>query len=241
LTTLTLLLTDKGGRPHNLNIKLPSEYPKVKPECWCDIPEAVEFPWDSNVSTLQNVATAYVETFAKYQDFWDVMDDIDAMCCVLEPKNPTRADTFRRIVLAPHVSMQMTIEPTQAHAVPQCQFFGAEKKIESLFQKLNKNLQSWNHSSSMHANLEHVLNLKLPSPETENIEVFSEECVICYQYRREDGSVPSKICDKPNCARPYHNACLYAWLRSVPNNRESFGTVYGKCVFCDAPISAKIN
>jgi hypothetical protein len=39
--------------------------------------------------------------------FWELMDEIDTHTCVLEPENPKRSDTKRRIVVAKHVSLQV--------------------------------------------------------------------------------------------------------------------------------------
>eukprot|EP01126_Amoeba_proteus_P029626 TRINITY_DN2923_c0_g2_i4.p1 TRINITY_DN2923_c0_g2~~TRINITY_DN2923_c0_g2_i4.p1 ORF type:complete len:250 (+),score=55.13 TRINITY_DN2923_c0_g2_i4:276-1025(+) len=42
-----------------------------------------------------------------YQNFWDMMDEIDNNTCVIEPEKPKRSDTHRRLVVAKHVSLQV--------------------------------------------------------------------------------------------------------------------------------------
>jgi len=36
---------------------------------------------------------------------------------------------------------------------------------------------------------------------------FTVECAICYAYEL-NGEPPSKACDNPKCAQPFHTVCL---------------------------------
>jgi len=80
------------------------------------------------------------------------------------------------------------------------------------------------------------------------------ECGICYSYRLpvadkkeapgaastgggEQGEMPDRMCDNAKCGRPYHRACLVEWLRAIPNTQQSFNTLFGKCPYCQSPIT----
>jgi E3 ubiquitin-protein ligase FANCL len=39
----------------------------------------------------------FCEETEHYQDFWETMDELDSRCWVLEPENPSRRDTYRKI------------------------------------------------------------------------------------------------------------------------------------------------
>ncbi|TWW78489.1 E3 ubiquitin-protein ligase FANCL [Takifugu flavidus] len=68
---------------------------------------------------------------------------------------------------------------------------------------------------------------------------FSTECGICYSYRLED-SIPDQVCNDPRCGQPFHQACLYEWLRGLPSSRQSFSVIFGDCPYCSKPITVKM-
>ena len=55
-----------------------------------------------------------------------------------------------------------------------------------------------------------------------------------YLFSKQEGYPPTRTCD---CGTPFHVGCLYEWLRSTPENRQSLSTIYGKCPVCEKPIS----
>jgi len=57
------------------------------------------------------------------------------------------------------------------------------------------------------------------------------DCGICYAHLLAD-EAPSKFCDNVKCAQPFHSNCLVEWLRSTPNTRQSFNTLFGTCPYC---------
>ena len=60
----------------------------------------------------------------------------------------------------------------------------------------------------------------------------------CYKL---DGKIPDKTCDDLNCARPFHRACLHEWFRGLPDTRQSFDKLFGKCPYCETDLSVKIR
>jgi len=50
-------------------------------------------------TTLADVFHQFTDAVSQWQTFWDVVDEIDANTCVLEPEHPTRSATYRRLAL----------------------------------------------------------------------------------------------------------------------------------------------
>jgi len=50
-------------------------------------------------SKLVHLSAHFEKCITSYLDFWDIMDEIDANTCVLEPEMPSRDATRRRIAL----------------------------------------------------------------------------------------------------------------------------------------------
>ena len=91
---------DRKGRRHTVHVSLPSDFPQSAPTCRCDLPAAPEpIAWDPFRSTLHDILRQFERNFDLYQEFWDAMDDLDTHCLVLEPENPTRSATLRRLSL----------------------------------------------------------------------------------------------------------------------------------------------
>ena len=94
------------------------------------------------------------------------------------------------------------------------------------------------------------------------------DCSICYNYRRPmddvgddknddddvdmiaerkkdggeaaaEGDVPDINCDNAACGKPFHRLCLREWLAADASTRQSFGSMFGACPYCSAPIAVK--
>ena len=105
--------------------------------------------------------------------------------------------------------------------------------------QFSANSHLWDQSKLLRANLETVLEMQLPSPQTTEKEDFSGDCCICYAYKLDSGATPDRVCDNLRCRRPYHPSCLLSWLQQLPNSRTSLGMVFGMCTYCGADISVK--
>jgi len=121
-----------------------------------------------------------------------------------------------------------------------------------------------NQQASLHANLEMLLEMPLPEKEQAREELAVIECGICYS-RNLEGQLPSKTCDNPKCNQPFHAVCLievttafsvravlaacltqfffflFQWLRTLPNTRQSFNTLFGTCPYCSEALSIVTN
>uniref|UniRef100_A0A8Q3SIV1 FA complementation group L n=1 Tax=Homo sapiens TaxID=9606 RepID=A0A8Q3SIV1_HUMAN len=69
---------------------------------------------------------------------------------------------------------------------------------------------------------------------------FTMDCGICYAYQL-DGTIPDQVCDNSQCGQPFHQICLYEWLRGLLTSRQSFNIIFGECPYCSKPITLKMS
>ncbi|XP_076021461.1 E3 ubiquitin-protein ligase FANCL [Genypterus blacodes] len=229
---------DSCGRQHIFTAELKSKHPTEAPECTADLPIPLTVNWTPQM-TLEQLYGQFLQFLGSLTEFWDVMDEIDSNTWVLEPEKPIRADTMRRIAIGDNVSIKVEVDPKHPKMLPECCLLGAEHVVTPLRNKLNTNMHLWNPDSSVLHNLRDVLEIEFPSPATHEKSSFSIECGICYGFHLE-GAIPDQVCNDPRCGQPYHQACLYEWLRVLPTSRQSFNIVFGECPYCSKPITVKM-
>uniref|UniRef100_A0A672P6W0 E3 ubiquitin-protein ligase FANCL n=1 Tax=Sinocyclocheilus grahami TaxID=75366 RepID=A0A672P6W0_SINGR len=232
--TLKLKAEDSAGRQHAIAVKLKSKYPTEAPEFSADLPVPLVIMWTSQ-STLANVHSQFLLNVEALSEFWSVLDEIDEQTWVLEPEKPTKADSMRRIAIGNNVSIKVQIDPRHPKMLPECCLLGAEHVVTPLRNKLNANMHLWNPDCSVLQNMKDVLEIEFPSPTTHEKSSFSVECGICYSYRLES-AIPDQVCNDPRCGQPFHQVCLYEWLRGLPTSRQSFSIVFGECPYCSKVI-----
>uniref|UniRef100_UPI003AAA6045 E3 ubiquitin-protein ligase FANCL isoform X1 n=1 Tax=Centroberyx gerrardi TaxID=166262 RepID=UPI003AAA6045 len=236
--TLRLKADDSSGRQHILTVKLKSKHPAEAPECSADLPVPLTITWTPQ-STLDQLHGQFLLVLESVAEFWAVLDEIDSKTWILEPEKPSRADTMRRIAIGSNVSIKVEVDPRHPKMLPECCLLGAEHAVTPLRNKLNGNMHLWNPDSSVLHNLRDVLEIEFPSPATHEKSSFSVECGICYSYRLE-AAIPDQVCNDPRCGQPFHQACLYEWLRALPSSRQSFNIIFGECPYCSKPITVKM-
>ncbi|XP_077960638.1 E3 ubiquitin-protein ligase FANCL isoform X2 [Gasterosteus aculeatus] len=236
--TLRLKAEDSSGRQHVLTVKLKPKHPAEAPECSADLPVPLAMTWTPQ-STLDQLHRQFLLILESLSEFWDVLDQIDSNTWILEPEKPSRSDTMRRIAIGTNVSIKVEVDPKHPRMLPECCLLGAEHAVTPLRNKLNANMHLWNLDSGVLHNLRDVLEIEFPSPATHEKSSFSTECGICYSYRLES-AVPDQVCNEPRCGQPFHQACLYEWLRALPSSRQSFYMVFGECPYCSKPITVKM-
>lgn len=240
LTRVDLRIVDRGGRRHVVQVALDGEYPMKPPRCTATLPIALEVSWVDGDNRLECVLRSFEEAVAAHGRLFDALDDLDRNAWVLEPEHPTHAETFRKIVVGRHSSLLVDLDPVHPSAVPECRFFGSESAIGPLRIKLDAKLGSWTNDCTPRENLEKILEMKFPTRDGDGTsKEFTLECGICYAFRLEGFGVPDVSCEYNSCSRPFHRSCLFEWLRSVPDSRQSFDTLFGQCPYCTKTISVR--
>ncbi|XP_026046445.1 E3 ubiquitin-protein ligase FANCL [Astatotilapia calliptera] len=235
---LRLKAEDSAGRQHILTVKLKSKHPAETPECSADLPVPLAINWTAQ-STLEQLHSQFLLVLESLSEFWDVLDEIDSKTWILEPEKPCHSDTTRRIAIGNNVSIKVEVDPRHPKMLPECCLLGAEHVVTPLRNKLNANMHLWNPDSSVLHNLQDVLEIEFPSPATHEKSSFNLECGICYSYRLE-AAIPDQVCNDPRCGQPFHQTCLYEWLRALHSSRQSFNIVFGECPYCSKPITVKM-
>ncbi|XP_012675315.1 E3 ubiquitin-protein ligase FANCL [Clupea harengus] len=236
--TLKLQGEDSAGRKHILTVKLKPNYPDEAPECVADLPFPFLMSWTPQ-STLAHIHGRFLLHLEGLAEFWSALDEIDEQTWVLEPEKPSRADAMRRIAIGNNVSIKVEIDPRHPKMLPDCCLLGAEHVVTPLRTKLNANMHLWNPDCSILQNMRDVLEIEFPSPSTHEKSSLSAECGICYAYRLES-AIPDQVCNDPRCGQPFHQVCLYEWLRGLPTSRQSFNVLFGECPYCSKPITVKM-
>jgi len=238
LTQVKLTHVDARERSHSLQLNLPLNYPAGggQPVVGANLPDG----WDLELDTshLGRIYDGWVEAVDSYQDVWRELEELDRCCWCLDPDPPTRAHLYRRIVVAASVSLHITIDPSCPSALPVVRFLGADARISPLRQCLSSNHEMWDPADPVLTNLERVLGVEMPGPADSNREEWGVECGICYTYKLED-RLPNKTCDDTRCCQPFHDNCLFEWLRTMPNARSTLNTVFGDCPYCSRPIQCQ--
>lgn len=255
LSALTLRLADMRGRQHELRLALPPGYPAVPPAAAADLPLPFEPRWGGDGGGLPQLVRQFEEALERHQEFWAHLDDLDAHAWVIEPHNPPRSCTHRRLALGGHVTLSVTLDPLRPSAPPAWQLMGADAAVAPLRQRLHAHTAArWREGALLRHNLEAVLELDLPAREGGDAgggaggDDASVECSICYAYRlplpggqEGEGDVPDIACANPHCAKPYHRVCLVEWLNADTSTRTSLNTLFGACPFCSEAITVRIT
>ena len=103
--------------------------------------------------------TVFCKEAEQYQDLWKVMEELDASCWILEPENPSRRDTYRKISvgiclvnyflqlsatlpthrffsIAHNVSLRIDVDPIHPRIFPSITWLGSEKAVFNLREKI---------------------------------------------------------------------------------------------------------
>ncbi|MBN3304823.1 FANCL ligase, partial [Amia calva] len=229
-STLKLKAEDTSGREHLITVKLKAKHPAEPPDFSADFPIPLVIGWTC-LSSLIHIHSQFLAALESLKEFWDVMDEFDEKTWVLEPEKPTRSATMRRIAIGNNVSINIEVDPKHPKMLPECCLLGADHVVTPLRNKLNANIHLWNPECSVLQNMKDILEIEFPTAASHEKANFSMECGICYSYRL-DSATPDQVCNDPRCGQPFHQACLYEWLRGLPSSRQSFNTIFGECPYC---------
>nr|XP_045225207.1 E3 ubiquitin-protein ligase FANCL isoform X3 [Macaca fascicularis] len=243
-STIKLKAEDASGREHLITLKLKAKYPAESPDCFVDFPVPFSASWTPQVnspqSSLISIYSQFLAAIESLKAFWDVMDEIDEKTWVLEPEKPPRSATARRIALGNNVSINIEVDPRHPTMLPECFFLGADHVVKPLGIKLSRNIHLWDPENSVLQNLKDVLEIDFPARAILEKSDFTMDCGICYAYQL-DGAIPDQVCDNSQCGQPFHQICLYEWLRGLLTSRQSFNIIFGECPYCSKPITLKMS
>ncbi|XP_052055593.1 E3 ubiquitin-protein ligase FANCL isoform X2 [Apodemus sylvaticus] len=238
-STIKLKADDASGRKHLITVKLKAKYPVEPPDCVVDFPVPFSVSWTPQ-SSLVNVYSQFLAALETLKAFWDVMDEIDEKTWVLEPERPPRSATSRRIALGNNGSINIEVDPRHPTMLPEFCFLGADHVTKPLGIKLRSNIHLWDPENSLLQNLKDVLEIDFPARAVLEESDFSMDCGICYA-RHLNGAIPDQVCNNPQCGQPFHQICLYEWLRGLSTSRQSFNVFFGDCPYCSKPITLKMS
>ncbi|XP_071457692.1 E3 ubiquitin-protein ligase FANCL isoform X2 [Marmota flaviventris] len=214
-------------------------YPAESPDCFVDFPVPFSISWTPQGSLI-SIHSQFLAALESLKAFWDVMDEIDEKTWVLEPEKPTRSATARRIALGNNASINIEVDPRHPTMLPECCFLGADHVVKPLGIKLSRNIHLWDPENSLLQNLKDVLEIDFPARGILEKSDFTMDCGICYAYQL-DGTIPDQVCGNPQCGQPFHQICLYEWLRGLLTSRQSFNIIFGECPYCSKPITLKMS
>lgn len=244
LCKITATTVDESNREHKVQIYV--DYNDRK-----NIFEIVEYdlPYERDKfqksSNLKMVYNQFVQIVESLQLFFNLMDDFDKSCHILDPIPQNRRYNYRRIWLDETLSIIIKVDPFRLDALPNIIFLGPERIVESYRSTMNKNFENWDPTNYIFSEIKKLIGLeKFPVKPLDQEKVYGGllvdvgECSICFSYRLED-NLPEIICKNEYCGNCYHIACLYEWLISV-NARRFLSEVVGSCPNCEKNISCPI-
>ncbi|KAJ1738274.1 hypothetical protein IWW42_001560 [Coemansia sp. RSA 1085] len=166
---------------------------------------------------------------------WDLLDDVDATLCVLQPQRAKRHELWRRIAVSDVCTAMLEVSPERTQP-PKIAVYGPHSQARALSQHVKARRHLWRAGDSVRVNLERVLQLTLPEPQFEA--EMRLECGICFAFMSDEGVAADQLCSSETCAQPFHNACLAQWLAAKEDTRQSFRTLFGRCPYCGGGIAA---
>lgn len=233
LTRATLAFPDSGGRIHSFSVHFKEPGVLVYTP---DLP-LVDLP---SLSDLSEYCIRFQNCFKDLEPFWEALEDLDQHCWILDPEEPTFSDLYRRVVVESRASLSIELNAQNSRDIPECRFFGSPAVINPIKTRFAANLHKWDSSFLPRENLERILGIRFPCKRVENVQEaeFNAECGICYSYKLGT-SIPEELCKNLRCSRSFHHSCIFEWLKSLPNTRTSFDTVFGFCPYCSERFAVK--
>ncbi|KRY93274.1 putative 39S ribosomal protein L45, mitochondrial [Trichinella pseudospiralis] len=150
----------------------------------------------------------------KNRDFWNQLKSIDNNAYVIEPKNPTYKDNYRRIYLDEHVTLVIVVNIDEPRLLPDISLVGPENALVPFRDCMNRNCLF-------------ELEFQMPNEQSLTDELSPLECLICQSRESDDGNIVDRVCE--NCKCSFHQNCLKKWIRRHPKRSISFGMMAGPC------------
>ncbi|XP_018562738.1 E3 ubiquitin-protein ligase FANCL [Anoplophora glabripennis] len=242
LSKVRISTLDQGRREHSFEISANFDDKNVFSVTSYDLPlDKEEFRKSASLKDIYDELLGTIDTF---QPFFEVMDEFDRNCWVLDPEEPKRSCGYRRIWIRENFSVIITLNPVDVSRLPEIKLLGPERLVEEYRSNLNSNISEWEPKNGVFSETLKLLGLE-SFPQKPAVEervpdllVNSGDCSICFSSRLND-KLPEVICKNKVCENCYHVECLYEWLMSV-NARRFFSDVVGLCPNCEKNITCPI-
>ncbi|GJQ85904.1 hypothetical protein Trydic_g21759 [Trypoxylus dichotomus] len=246
LKTIDIIQLDEQMRQHPMKIKVNySNDGKLFKIVKCDLPQKD----DENLFEEEDSLIILYEKFMtrvdcpKLQMVFDILDEIDRNCWVIDPEKPCRRDLHRRIMLDMNLSIVITFNPSGMRDLPQIKFLGPHSAVKKYKEIVSRNFLNWNPNEDIFNELLKLLEIEsfMPKPtqsQDEELLVNDGECCICFSLRLND-KMPDIVCPNSSCSQYFHSECLYQWLCSL-NSRKFYYEIYGQCPNCEKTIQCPL-
>jgi hypothetical protein len=100
LSQIIATTSDGGRRDHRLHIAVDFDETKdIFRPLELHLPEQFSKDIPPNSSSLTEIYNKFYAAIEDLQPFFDVLDELDQNCCLLDPESPTRRDCHRRVWL----------------------------------------------------------------------------------------------------------------------------------------------
>nr|CAH7766863.1 unnamed protein product [Callosobruchus chinensis] len=241
LSKISVKMLDEQNKEHSLVIKINYEGKEIFEISEFDLP--VEKEKLKASSSLRVVYDHFAEFVHELQPYFQLMEEFDRNCYILDPIDHKNRHNFRRIWLDDNLSMIITINPFRMSELPEIKFLGPDRLTEPYYSNINHNILEWDANEDIFMEILKLIGLegypqRLPMTAQEDILVKSGDCCICFSSRLND-KLPEVVCKHPFCGNSYHVECLYEWLISL-NARKVFSNIIGQCLNCEKNISCPI-
>ncbi|XP_017781740.1 PREDICTED: E3 ubiquitin-protein ligase FANCL isoform X2 [Nicrophorus vespilloides] len=233
---IEILHVDESRRQHKLQIEVKSDCKAAFNAKIYDLPEC-ELQDDNSLLSLYG---KFCEVVALYQPFFDLLDEIDDTCWILDPETPKRKDAYRRIAITGNLSVVIQFNAKNFVELPILKFLGPKHECEEYSKKLTANFSKWEPEDQILQEILKLLELEAfpKKPVKASLEelvlVNSGECCICFTMRLDD-KLPEIVCPNPCCSQLFHEQCLYQWLFCL-NSRKFYFEIIGDCPNCEKLI-----
>lgn len=253
--SLTLIAYDSRNREHKLELKNLNSWflswkngnTQVALETVHELPDKGFMILLNGVeNALSHILSKFQEVLAKYELFWDQMDDLDEHTRVVEPSAPNRSHVMRAMSIGHHITMKIQVDPSKPNLIPICEFIGSESTIHPLKELWMQQAPSdWNydiHQKTLRQNIETILSFKFPSPKEKNVNEYEYSfiCGICYYMRSELDELPTVVCENEKCMKSYHKSCIIEWFESQ-HSKTTFDSIHGECLYCSSEMHVRKN
>ncbi|CAH1963537.1 unnamed protein product [Acanthoscelides obtectus] len=241
LSKISVKLLDEQNREHSVVIKVNYNGKEIFEILEYDLP--VEKDKLKSSSSLRVVYDNFAGLVSELQTYFQLMEEFDRSCFVIDPVDQKYRHNYRRIWLDDNLSMIVTINPFRMCQIPEIKFLGPDSLTESYYSNINNTILEWDANGNIFIEIMKLIGLDdyPQKPETaieEDILVNTGDCCICFSSRLND-KLPEVVCKHAFCGNSYHVECLYEWLVSV-NARKVFSNIVGQCLNCEKNISCPI-